>query len=201
MHTPMRARYPFMSLTENLASLINFKQNEKETLVDYLERFEQDESIVKSQLGEHVLDTFMESYPNYDLKTSDEKKVLKNTGFEAWMATIFLRGSNQSVYGKLMRDCRKDYANNNDNYPKSVRNMVDVMRQLKPKPKKDKLSNNDKSKRNGSQQNQNGDKIESPKKESSFATSTKCWCCGKPGCISRNCTLAYLGISGLTGLA
>ena len=48
MHTPMRARYPFMSLTENLASLINVKQNDNELLVDYLERFEQDKMITKS---------------------------------------------------------------------------------------------------------------------------------------------------------
>ena len=75
----------------------------------------------------------MESYPNYDLMSEDKKKALKAAEFEAWMATIFLRGSNQSVYGKLMRDYRKDYANNDDNYPKSVRGMVDVMRQLKPK--------------------------------------------------------------------
>lgn len=37
MNTPMRAKYPFMSLTENLANLVNFKQGDNETLVDYLE--------------------------------------------------------------------------------------------------------------------------------------------------------------------
>ena len=50
MHTPMRARYPFMSLTENLVSLVNVKQNDNESLVDYFERFEQGKSIIKSQL-------------------------------------------------------------------------------------------------------------------------------------------------------
>ena len=68
MHAPRRARYPFMSLTENLATLINVKQNNSEQLVDYLERFEQDKMIIKSQLGEDVLDKFIESYPGYDKK-------------------------------------------------------------------------------------------------------------------------------------
>ena len=184
MHTPMRARYPFMSLTENLATLINVRQNDNEPLVDYLERFEQDKSIIKSQLGENVLDTFITSYPKYSTLGTVQQDTMKKEAFEAWMATIFLRGSNQSIYGELMRDYRKDYANNDDNYPKSVRGMVDVMRQLKPKTKKQ-PTNKDKNQQGGAQQNQNSDKSE-PKKESSFATAAACWCCGKPGCISRN---------------
>ena len=84
----MRARYPFMSLTENLANLLNVRQNDNETLIEYLEHFEQDKSIIKSQLGEKILDTFMESYPKYDKKSKDEKKALKAAGFEAWMVTI-----------------------------------------------------------------------------------------------------------------
>ena len=52
------------------------------------------------------------------------------------MAAVFLLGSNQSVYAELMRDYRKDFANQDNNYPKSVQAMVDVMRQLKPKDKK-----------------------------------------------------------------
>ena len=88
-----------------------------------------------------------------------------------------------------MRDYCKDYANNDDNYPKSVRGMVDVMRQLKPKSKQSKPTNNDKNQQNGTQQNQDSNKSE-PKKESCFATTSACWCCGKPGCISRNCKKA-----------
>ena len=77
----------------------------------------------------------MKNYPTYDSLNEDEKKKLKAAGLEAWMAEIFLRGLNQGVYSELMRDYRKDYANQDDNYPKSVRGMVDVMRQLKPKQK------------------------------------------------------------------
>lgn len=141
---------------------------------------------MKSQLGEQVLNKFIENYPKYYLISDDNKKTPNAAGFEAWMAIIFPRGSHQSVCGELMRDYQKDYANNDDNYPESVRGMVDAMRQLKPKRKSNRTSNNNKNNRNGLQQNQNGDKNE-PKKESCFATAAKCWCCGKPGCISRNC--------------
>ena len=152
--------------------------------VDYPEQFEQDKSIIKSQLGENVLDTFMESYPKYTLLSTVQQDAMKKEVFKVWMATMFLRGCNQSIYGELMRDYRKDYANNDDNYPKSVRGMVDVMRQLKPKAKSNKSSNKEKNQnRSGTQQNQIGNKVE-PKKESIFATAAACWCCGIPGCIS-----------------
>ena len=136
MHTPIKARYPFMSLTENLSNLLNIKQTENESLIEYLERFEQDKGIMKSQLGVTVLDKFMETYPTYSDADADGQAKLKSAAFEAWMAAVFLRGSNQSIYGELMRDYRKDFANQDDNYPKSVRAMVDVMRQLKPNKKK-----------------------------------------------------------------
>ena len=156
MHTPMKARYPFMSLTENLSSLLNIKQNEKESLVEYFERFEQEKGIVKSQLGDSVLDKFMESYPKYDKASDTEKTALKAAAFEAWMAAIFLHGSNQSAYGELMKDYRLDYANQDDNYPKLVRGMVDVMRQLKPREKTKPNNSQNNSKQGNGGQNGNG---------------------------------------------
>ena len=120
MHTLIRAQYPFMSLTESLASLVNVKQNNNEQLVDYLERFEQDKMIIKYQLGEKVLNQFIENYLDQDKKSSMEQQALKENGFEAWMKVIFPRGSNQSIYAKLMKEYRKDYANQDGDYPKTV---------------------------------------------------------------------------------
>ena len=42
MHTPIKARYPYMTLTENLSSFLNLRQAENESLLDYLDRFEQE---------------------------------------------------------------------------------------------------------------------------------------------------------------
>ena len=95
-------------------------------------------------MGVTVLDKFMETYPTYSDADADGQAKLKAAAFEAWMAAVFLRGSNQSIYGELMRDYRKDFANQDDNYPKSVRAMVDVMRQLKPNKKKTRNTGNTK---------------------------------------------------------
>ena len=97
MHTPIRARYPYLTLTENVTSLLNMRQNESETLIEYLERFEQEKNVVKNQLGKNVLDKFIESCPEYGDLSEDEQKEAKSKAFDAWMAAVFLRGSDQSV--------------------------------------------------------------------------------------------------------
>jgi len=55
----------------------------------YLERFEQEKIIIKSQLGDEVLDNFMENYPKYK----------------------YACGINQIIYGELMTDYWKDFTN------------------------------------------------------------------------------------------
>ena len=65
MHMPIKARYPFMTLTENLSSFLNLRQAENESLLDYLERFEQEKNIIKSMLGPDVLYKFTTTYSGY----------------------------------------------------------------------------------------------------------------------------------------
>lgn len=136
MHTPIRARYPFLTLTKNIASLLNTRQGEGETLLEYLDRFKQVKNVVRDQLGKHVLDRFIELYPHYREETAAQQTIMKDTAFDAWMAAIFLRGSDQSIYGELVKDYRKDYTNQDAVYPKSIRDVIDVMRQLAPKKKR-----------------------------------------------------------------
>ena len=47
-----------------------------------------------------------------------------------------MRASDQSKYGKMQDEYRMLYANKKDDYPKSVKDMVDVMRQVKVSPRK-----------------------------------------------------------------
>eukprot|EP00980_Cylindrotheca_fusiformis_P016388 scaffold4884_cov97-Cylindrotheca_fusiformis.AAC.1 len=58
MHNPVRATYPYLSVTDAWAKLINVKQKEDESLNDYVERFKQVKSVAKSHLGEDCLDKF-----------------------------------------------------------------------------------------------------------------------------------------------
>ena len=59
MHDPERARYPYASLTEAMGRMINIKQGEEESLIDYTKRFKQARDIFKSHVGGDILDVFV----------------------------------------------------------------------------------------------------------------------------------------------
>ena len=67
---------------------------------------------------------------------ADEQAEMKNDAFDQFMAILFLRASDQTKYVKMQDDYRMLYANKKDDYPKSVKDMVDVMRQVKVSPRK-----------------------------------------------------------------
>ena len=53
-----------MSLIEYLARIMNTRKQEKEGLLEYTERFKQDNSTVISFIGENVLDIFFKQPRN-----------------------------------------------------------------------------------------------------------------------------------------
>jgi hypothetical protein len=51
MHNPVRAKYPYASLTEAISRMLNLKQSENEGLLDYVKRFKESRDIMKSHMG------------------------------------------------------------------------------------------------------------------------------------------------------
>jgi hypothetical protein len=51
MHDPIRAKYPYASLTEAMSRMLNLKKNENEGLLDYVKRFKESRDITKSHVG------------------------------------------------------------------------------------------------------------------------------------------------------
>lgn len=184
MHTPMRARYPLLSLSESLAKVVNLRQLENEELIDYMERFKQERNIARSQLGKGFLDSFIEYTPEWKEAGADvaAQKKIKDEAFERFMAALFLRGANQAHYGKLMEDLRTQYSLGNCQYPKTLQDAVDVMRQIKIGKKKKNTTDRRENDRSGNER--------PSATESSFAQRSegrKCYCCGSPDHIVPNC--------------
>jgi hypothetical protein len=103
MHDPIRAKYPFASLTEALIKLMNIKQLEYEGLLDYVKRFKQFRDITKSHVGTDILDTFVQNTRDYqDEQDIDKQKIMKADAFNKWMAYLLIRNSDQAKYGSLM---------------------------------------------------------------------------------------------------
>ena len=64
-HDPIRAKYPYASLTEVLMRTLNIKQLEHESLIDYMKRFKQSRDVLKSHIGGDILNKFVKNLPEY----------------------------------------------------------------------------------------------------------------------------------------
>ena len=196
MHDPIRAKYPFASLTEAILRMLHLKQSEDEILLDYVKRFKQSRDITKSHVGTDILDKFIENTREYQDETDDDaKKKMKDGAFDKWMSYLLLRNSDQGKYGSLLTGLSSQFSMQNNQYPKTVRDATDI------------LSNHKFDKRStfkGSQRFQRQKRDWNSKKdddeethpstiitsETSFAQSGKpqiCYCCGKKGHISPDC--------------
>ena len=132
MYTPVRARYPCSTLAETISSFFNLRQSQDEKLVDFIERFTQENQLVRTQLDKRFLNVFIGNTIEYNASTDvEEQAEMKNDAFDQFMAILFLQASDQTKYGKMQDDYRLSYANKKDDYPKSVKYMVDVMRHVK----------------------------------------------------------------------
>ena len=76
MHDPIRAKYPFASLTEAISRTLNIKQMENEGLLDHTKRFKQARDIMKSHVGKDVPDNFVENTPECRNETNTTKAVM-----------------------------------------------------------------------------------------------------------------------------
>jgi hypothetical protein len=87
MHDPIRAIYPFASLTEAISRMLNLKQSENEGLLDYVKRFKESCDIMKSHVGTGILDKFVENTLEYrDESNTTLKQTMKDGAFGRWMA-------------------------------------------------------------------------------------------------------------------
>jgi hypothetical protein len=64
-HNPVRARYPFESLTHSAARFLNIRQQENEALIDWGKRFKQERDVFKNHVGTDILNHFVEQTEDY----------------------------------------------------------------------------------------------------------------------------------------
>ena len=97
-----------------------------------MERFKEESKIDKIQLGKHFLYSLIKNTMEYiKLEKYTERYLAKEAAFENFMAVLFVRGSNHTIYRKIIEDFRTRYSMGHDEYPKTVQAAVDIMRQMK----------------------------------------------------------------------
>jgi hypothetical protein len=136
MHDTVRAQYPLMSMTDALTRLVNIKQMDTESLLDYVKRFKQQRDVAKSQIGKHILDKFVEQSEEYRNTTdAQEQTDMKSEAFEKWMAYLLMKGSDYTKYGSLIKGFVSQFSLGNDQYSKTITTAIDVLSNHKIDPK------------------------------------------------------------------
>ena len=97
MNKTIQEIYTYMSVRESLARMTNDGQQEKQGLVEYMEKFKQEKSIIKSSIGENIWDSFVKTTKEFkkldEVEDSDEIISMKKNAFEAWSTMVFMRVS------------------------------------------------------------------------------------------------------------
>ena len=65
VHTPMKAKYPPLTLVEVLISFLQISQADDESLLDYLSRFKSEQSVMLRLVGRRLLNGYTENTPQY----------------------------------------------------------------------------------------------------------------------------------------
>jgi hypothetical protein len=191
MHDPIRAKYPFASLSEAISRMLNLKQSENEGLLDYVKRFKESRAIMKAHVGTNILDKFVENTLEYcDEIDTTLKKEMKDGAFDRWMAYLLIRNSDQAKYGSLSNGLVSQFSMQNNQYPKTCTTATDIL----SNHRFDNRGNSSKKKWNNrpkkdEDENSSG-KTTTKTNATSFAQGGKdktCYCCGKAGHLSPEC--------------
>jgi hypothetical protein len=192
MHDPIRAKYPFASLTEAMNRMLNLKQFETEGLLDYVKRFMQTRDIMKSHIGNDILDRFIENTREYrDESDVALKQVMKDGALDKWMAYLLLRNSDQGKYGSMLNGLVSQFSMQNNQYPRKISDATDILSNHKHDNWKDQKKKWQQPKKGDDQGANTKDKGES--NETSFIQGGNknkdktCYCCGEKGHISPEC--------------
>ena len=110
MHVPRKAVYTTLALLETISSLLTLRQQEKEGLMSYLERFKSERNVVLGLFGKKLLDGHVENMPTYtdlDVTIADDairaraQQTMKDETLSKFFALMFLKQSDQNKYGHL----------------------------------------------------------------------------------------------------
>mgnify|MGYP002176679840 FL=1 len=191
MHDPIRAKYPFASLTEAITRILNIRQMENEGLLEYVKRFKESRDIMKTHIGTDILDKFVENTKDYqDESDAAIRKLMKDQAFGKWMAYLLIRSSDQGKYGSLMTGLVSQFSMENNQYPKTIRAATDILSNHKHDRRESQKNKKDWSK-SEKPDDETLSTITSNTSETSFAQgnnkSFTCFCCGKKGHISPEC--------------
>ena len=189
MNQPKRSSYPFLSLADTLAGMLNFKQNEL-SVVEYKEEFKQKRALVASLMGTKWLDKFVENSEEYTNAAATKQQEMKDEAFEQFTALLFMRAANndfKETYNGFGLRYSKDKST--DEYPKTMQQAVDVMAAVRPKKKvnANKDPERENQMRNQDERSNGQERVHTSFAQRGYKGDRRCFRCGDTHRISPDC--------------
>ena len=177
-------------ILDAMRGLVNIKQYEDESLIDYTARFKSARDVFKAQIGGTIsLTKFMESMDGYNATSVAAVAQCQSKACNKFLAYIYLDNADESKHGSLMSTLATQWSLGTKQCPKDLveasmvlsdRRFDSTYHENKKKRSQQRTSNN----------NNNNNPADSrvPVHEVTFAQMEgRCYCCGKPGHYSPDC--------------
>ena len=121
-------KYPMNSITDAIRNLVNLKQKEDESLIDYGRCFKVARDVFKSQVGGPlVLTPIAEKIQGYDEKDPDKVKECREEAYQQWLAYVYISNADHAKYGTLLSGLSGQFALGQDQYPKTLVDATNVL--------------------------------------------------------------------------
>jgi Zinc knuckle len=188
INDPVRARYPYASMTESITRFMTCRQQENKSLTDYVKQFKSNQDGLAQTMGKDFLKKFIENTREYQEEIDvDKQNAMYDTAYPRWTAYMLTKNSDQGKYGSLMTGLTTQYSMGVNMYPESVVKAIDILTNHRFDKKERKNNNNNQSNKN---RNDN-DTVSTIATQSSFnqeeAKNTQCYYCGKKGHYANKC--------------
>ena len=130
MHEPERSKYPYALIMEAFKRVINIRQKENESLIDYSKRIKQAKDVLVAHVGKDILGGCVTNTPKYQAAptTGNNRRDIKMACFNEWTAYLLITNSEQSKYASLTNGLASQYSMKNNQYPKSILSTTDIMK-------------------------------------------------------------------------
>jgi hypothetical protein len=191
INNPVRARYPYASMTESITRFMTCRQQENESLTDYVKRFKSNQDGLAQTIWARTFpeEKFIENTREYqDEHGMDKQNAMYETAYPRWTAYMLMKNSDQGKYGTMMMGLTAQFSMGVNMYPENVVKAIDILTNHKFDKKEPKNNNNN----NQRNKNRNDDDTASRiATQSSFnqedAKNAQCYCCSKKGHYANKC--------------